>query len=106
MVRRLLALTLLLSYAPFMEAAEWAAHFATHGDFAHAADAAHERPGADEHGCIPTLHLCGCHSAPPSTARVEAREGLALERLGIWLASRRDGADRTLGPPPLRPPIS
>ena len=106
MVRWLLALTLLLSYAPFLEAAEWAVHFATHGDFAHAADAAHERPETGEHGCIPTLHICGCHSAPPATARVEARDGIALEPSGAWLASRHRGADRTLGPPPLRPPIS
>ena len=106
MVRRILALTLLLSYAPVLEAAEWALHFAGHGDFVHTGDIDHESPATDEHGCVPTFHVCGCHSSPASTGRVEARQGITLAQLGASPVTAATADDRTRNPPPLRPPIS
>lgn len=106
MLRRLLALTLLLAYAPLLEAAEWGLHLATHGDFVHTSDADHDTREPDEHGCVPTFHICACHASPASTGRVEARDGIALAQLGAWAGAASPAADRTPNPPPLRPPIS
>lgn len=106
MLRRLLALTLFLTYAPFLEAAEWSLHFATHGDFVHTTNPEHDSRDTDEHGCVPTFHICACHASPASTGRVEARGGIALAQLGAWAVAGSPVADRTPNPPPLRPPIS
>ena len=106
MFPRLLALTLLLAYAPFLEAVEWGFHFANHGDFVHTSDADHETRDTDEHGCVPTFHICACHASPASTGRVEARQGMTLAQLGAWSGTAATSDDRTPNPPPLRPPIS
>jgi hypothetical protein len=46
------------------EALENGAHLLREGHLAHAeATEDHHDPASDEHGCTPTLHLCGCHAS-------------------------------------------
>jgi len=70
------ALVLALAMMPgTFEVTENTAHLVTEGHLAHATpDGDHHGPADSEHGCTPTLHVCGCHAslalleptAPPS----------------------------------------
>lgn len=117
MLVRALIILLTLAFVPaFGEVIESVVHVAEfgdaiHGSSDHAGGRGHHDStplGADEHGCSPMLHLCGCHApalvntsaaaaraprGPTAGATVEPTAPLALAGLGLLA-------------PPTRPPIA
>jgi hypothetical protein len=105
---RLCALLLALVLMPgTLEAAEDVTHWWTEGHAAHAAvEEGHDAPTSDEHGCTPTLHLCGCHA---SLAFVSTPTPVVVDRFGAAGPLRRtgepcrlDGVDAAIEHPPRR----
>ena len=75
---KLWTLLLILAMTPGMvELSENVFHWVWQGHAAHeAADGDHHGPEDEEHGCTPSMHLCGCHanlaftpSAAPTTSQ-------------------------------------
>lgn len=110
MVRRLLALLFVLALVPAVgEVLETVLHAVQHGDAGHAVADDHggEPLGADEHGCSPVLHLCGCHAPTPAHVVAVELSAVAVEAaalIGPLAPPGRSGLDRP--EPPTRPPIA
>jgi hypothetical protein len=84
-LKTIVVLSLTFAMMPgVFEVLENSAHLVQEGHLAHAKSADdHHDPASPEHGCTPTLHLCGCHASltflvpqftlPPSLAAHSSR---------------------------------
>jgi hypothetical protein len=116
-VARVFALLVALAFVPaFGELVETLVHVAEYGDSVHGAsaeDGAHRHHdatplGADEHGCSPMLHLCGCHApAPALPDGLRLAAPLRPSTRGVAPTSTlRARAGLGALAPPIRPPIA
>lgn len=109
MRRRVLVLLLTIAVMPSAsELIEFGVHAASHGDLAHDVSSQHADAGADadEHGCSPLFHLCGCHAPSLSTPAVVARVLFSPRHSQqVSSLSPRASIDLLPEPPPIRPPI-
>ena len=116
MVRALVLLITLAFVPAFGEVVETVVHAVEYGDAIHGrADHADGRDhhgatplGADEHGCSPLLHLCGCHTPAPATTATARLAPPGGHSGSTAVASPPPLARAGVGDlaPPTRPPIA